>query len=116
MNIYLYAGLEEVEVDNRESLLNALRSLSEYDNDFNGENGIDYLWEEANGFESNMEYLVNEVKDIEDDEECVNTFFEEWLNHDKYYDEWNISVIADEKKRVKAISLAALEVVKERMY
>lgn len=108
LNINLYTGLEEVKLGNRESLLNALRGLSEFDNDFNGENGDDYLWEEANGFESNMEYLVNEVKNIEDDEECVNTFFEEWLNHDKYYDEWNVSVITDEKKKVKAISLAAI--------
>lgn len=109
LNVHLYAGLEEVEVGNRENLLDALRGLSEFDNDFNGENGDDYfLWEKANGFESNMDYLINEVKDIKDDEECVNTFFEEWLNHDSYYDEWNVSVITDEKKRVKAISLAVI--------
>lgn len=108
LNIHLYAGLEEVEVDNRESLLDALRSLSDFDCDFNGENGNDYLWEDAKNYDSNMDYLINEIKDIEDDEECVNTFFEEWLDNDKYYDEWNVSVITDEKKRVKAISLAAI--------
>ena len=108
MNIHLYTGLEEVEVNNRESLLNALKSLSDFDCDFNGENGNDYLWEDAEGYESNMDYLINEVKDIEDDEECVNTFFDEWLSHDRYYDEWNVSVITDEKKRVKAISFAAI--------
>lgn len=108
LNIHLHTGLEEVEAGNRESLLDALRSLSDFDYDFNGENGLDYLWEDASGFESNMDYLINEVKDIEDDEECVNTFFEEWLGNDRYYDEWNVSVITDEKKRVKAISLAAI--------
>ena len=108
LNVHLYAGMDEVEVDNRESLLDALRSLSDFDCDFNGENGLDYLWEDAKGYDSNMDYLINEVKDIKDDEECVNTFFEEWLDHDKYYDEWNVSVITDERKRVKAISLAAI--------
>lgn len=108
LNIHLYAGLEEVEVDNRESLLDALRSLSDFDCDFNGENGNDYLWEDAKSYDSNMDYLINEVKDIRDDEECVNTFFEKWLNHDKYYGEWSVSVITDEKKKVKAISLAAI--------
>lgn len=104
----LYSGLEEVKVGNRESLLNALISLSDFDCDFNGKNGLDYLWEDANGFESNMDYLINEVRDIDDDEECVNTFFEEWLNRDRYYDEWNVSVITDKKKRVKAISFSAI--------
>ena len=46
----LYTGLENVKVGNRESLLDALRSLSDFDYDFNGENGDDYLWEEASGF------------------------------------------------------------------
>ena len=72
----LYTGLENVKVGNRESLLDALRSLSDFDCDFNGENGDDYLWEEANGFESNMDYLINKVRDIKDDEDCVNSFFE----------------------------------------
>mgnify|MGYP000723060584 FL=1 len=105
----LYTGLENVKVGNRESLLNALRSLSDFDCDFNGENGDDYLWEEANGFESNMDYLINKVREIKDDEDCVNSFFEEWMDNDRnYYEEWNVSVLKDTKKRVKAISFSAI--------
>ena len=105
----LYTGLENVKVGNRESLLDALRSLSDFDCDFNGENGDDYLWEEANGFESNMDYLINKVREIKDDEDCVNSFFEEWMDNDRnYYEEWNVSVLKDTKKRVKAISFSAI--------
>ena len=105
----LYTGLENVKVGNRESLLNALRSLSDFDCDFNGENGLDYLWEEASGFESNMDYLIDKIRGIKDDEDCVNSFFEEWMDNDRnYYEEWNVSVLKDTKKRVKAISFSAI--------
>ncbi|HAU87301.1 MAG TPA: hypothetical protein DCW90_17995 [Lachnospiraceae bacterium] len=105
----LYTGLEEVKVGNRKSLLNALKSLSDFDCDFNGENGLEYLWEEVDGFESNMDYLADKVKDIEDDEDCVETFFKEWMSRDiNYYKEWNVSVLTDTKKRVKAISFSTV--------
>ena len=105
----LYSGLEEVKAGNRESLLNALISLSDFDCDFNGENGLDYLWEEASGFESNMDYLIDKIRGIKDDEDCVNSFFEEWMYNDRnYYEEWNVSVLKDTKKRVKAISFSAI--------
>lgn len=104
----LYTGLENVKVGNRESLLDALRRLSDFDRDFNGENGDDYLWEEANGFESNMDYLINKVREINDDEDCINNFFEEWMDNDSYYEKWNVSVLKDTKKRVKVISFSAI--------
>lgn len=104
----LYTGLENIKVGNRESLLDALRNLSDFDRDFNGENGDDYLWEEANGFESNMDYLINKVRKIKDDEDCVNSFFEEWMDNDSYYEKWNVSVLKDTKKRVKVISFSAI--------
>ena len=104
----LYTGLENVKVGNRESLLDALRNLSDFDRDFNGANGDDYLWEEANGFESNMDYLINKVREIKDDEDCINSFFEEWMDNDSYYEKWNVSVLKDTKKRVKVISFSAI--------
>ena len=105
----LYSGLEEVKAGNRESLLNALISLSDFDCDFNGENGLDYLWEEASGFESNMDYLIDKIREIKDDEDCVNSFFKEWMDNDRnYYKKWNVSVLKDTKKRVKAISFSAI--------
>lgn len=106
----LYLKLETVKAGNRESLLNALRNMSDFDCDFNGENGEDYTWKEAieNGFNSNLEYLINDVKDIEDDELCVGTFFHEWMDRDRnYYDEYEVQCISNSKGNVTAISFAA---------
>lgn len=106
----LHTSLEKVKAGNRESLLCALSSIADFDMDFNGENGEDYTWDEAleNGFESNLEYLINEVKDIEDDEECVKTFFKEWLDNDGYYAEYEVNCLTDTKGRVIAIGFATM--------
>lgn len=105
----LHMGLVGVEAGNREDLLNALRSLSACDCDFNGENGIGYLWEgiDENKFDSSMEYLINEVKDIPDDEECVKKFVGEWMAHDKnYYAEYQIDFMKNVEDDVIAIAFA----------
>lgn len=122
----LYTGLEKIKAGNREDLLSALANLSDFDCDFNGENGLDYLWDEvweANGFkdideydnqvntelkyESNLEWLLDEVKNIKDDGECIETFFETWMEHDKnYYDEHEVNYIRNTKGKVIAVSFA----------
>ena len=107
----LYANLVEVEKGNREDLLRALEFLSDNDCDFNGENGIKYAWEETkeNGFESNLEYLLNEVKDIKDDKECVDKFINTWMENDSnYYHSYEINYLIDEDKKIYAISLATM--------
>lgn len=122
----LYTGLEKVKAGNREDLLSALANFSDFDLDFNGENGLDYLWDEVwevNGFEnideyenqvnaelkyeSNLEWLLDKVKDIEDDGECIETFFETWMEHDRnYYDEPEVNYIRNKKGKVIAVSFA----------
>lgn len=124
----LYVKLENVKAGNRNSLLSALSSLSDFDCDFNGENGIDYLWDEvweANGFESqedfesqdekdelkyerNLDWLLDEVKEIEDDADCIETFFRIWMEHDRnYYDEYEVNYIRNKNKKVIAVCFAA---------
>lgn len=105
----LYSNLVKVEKANRESLLEALTTMSDFDCDFNGENGIEYAWEETleNGFESNLEYLLNEVKDIQDDSEAVQVFVETWMKMDEdYYNEYSHDTITDDNGNVLAISIA----------
>ena len=124
----LHTHLESVKAGNRNSLLSALTSLSDFDCDFNGENGIDYLWDEvweANGFESqedfesqeeaelkyesNLDWLLDEVKEIEDDADCIETFFETWMEHDRnYYDEYEANYIRNKNGKVVAVSFAAV--------
>lgn len=107
-DLHLYT--QKVEAGNRQSLLDALIGISGFDLDFNGENGDDYTWDIAleNGFESNLEYLINEVKDIEDDKECVDTFIEEWIDKDSYYDQYEVNYLTDEKGRITVISFATM--------
>lgn len=106
----LYTRLQKVKKANRESLLNALRNLSDFDLDFNGDNGVDYLWDEvdSNKFGSNMEYLISKIKSIKDDEECVRIFFEEWMKHDKnYYNAYEYNTIT-KNGNIIAISFSAV--------
>lgn len=56
---YMNMKLVKVNGKTREDLLTALASLGEIDADFNGENGVEYLWDEvwkANGFENMKDY------------------------------------------------------------
>ena len=124
----LFVKLENVKAGNRNSLLSALTSLSDFDCDFNGENGMDYLWDEvweANGFESqedfesqdeetelkyesNLDWLLDEVKEIEDDADCIETFFRTWMKHDRnYYDEYKTNYIRNKNGKVVAVSFVA---------
>lgn len=104
----LYSSLVKVEAKNRESLLDALAELSDFDCDFNGENGVDYLWKDAEekGFESNLDYLLDKVKNIENDAECVVRFIGEWMDTDNYYHEYGLNYLTDDEGNIIAISLA----------
>lgn len=107
----LHLKVEKVKPNNRESLLNALRNISDFDCDFTGENGEGYTWKDAieNGFNSNLEYLINEVKDIEDDKTLINTFFDTWMNNDRnYYDEYEVQCINNNNGNVVTICFATV--------
>lgn len=88
----------------RNALLNALKELAEVDADFNGEND-GYLWNESekNGFESNVDYAIDVVKDIPKDEDLVEKFISLWMEKDGYYGQTSIEII---KKNDKIIALS----------
>lgn len=110
----LVSSLEKVEkVGNRESLLSSLKNLGSFDDDFNGENGIEWCWDETveHGFESNGDYLCDLVKDIEDDTECVQAFVENWMEQDSScYSEHFVHCLTDENSNVTCISFSAIRV------
>lgn len=85
--------------------------ISDFDLDFIVENGSDYNWDETNArdFESNLEYLLNKIKEIKDDNEVVQVFIEEWMRRDSnYYNEYSYDTITDDDGNVLVISLAAI--------
>ena len=78
------------------NLINIFEQLATHDEDFNGGNGDEYLWGSAKekGFETNSDYLTDEVlKDITDDEEIaqdkvaklIDKYLSKWTGNDDYY-------------------------------
>lgn len=107
----LYVNLVTVEVGNRDSLLETLVDLSNFDCDFNGENGLDYAWKETieNGFESNLEYLLDKVKDFKSDIECVKEFIDTWMENDSnYYHDYSLEYLTDSNGNITVISFSVL--------
>lgn len=81
----------------KSNLAEIFGQLSEHDEDFNGNNGDEYLWDVAReqGYESNADYLIADVlKDVEDDQDLdygsvrqlIDTFLYRWTGQDDYYD------------------------------
>ena len=97
----------------RKDLLAALKSIGDDDRDFTGENGEQYLWEKAldGGFSSNREYLLDKVKDIESDTECVKAYFETWKENDGYYKDAEYQVIENRNGYIEVIVFAYKEVL-----
>lgn len=97
----------------RKDLLVALKRIGDDDQDFTGENGEQYLWKEAleGGFKSNREYLIDKVKDIESDSECVKTFFETWKENDNFYKDAEYQFIENRNGYVGVIVFAYKEVL-----
>lgn len=80
-------------ITDKDSLYEALYKAGEVDGDFDGTNGSEYLWEEAEGYDSNLDYVMTKVKGINKNTPFGETlvfrtaviFFEEWLGRDDYY-------------------------------
>ena len=102
--------LVKVNGKTREDLLVALASLGEMDADFNGENGIEYLWEsvDKDKYESNMEYLLDVLKDKETDKELIEEYISDWIGCDNYYKDHILDVVYDENGKAECIALATM--------
>lgn len=86
--IKTYIQTETIEnINDSTELCNVLSWFS--DEDFNGNNGKDYLWEDAEklGYESNQEYVICHFVDKDDLtlEEKIQTYFDMWLENDSCY-------------------------------
>ena len=82
----------------RESIVSTLVQFASIDNDFNGENGEEYLWPDAKatGYKSNAEYLANLVYDElpkgSNFEDYANAFAKAWNENDGYWSSIEIIV------------------------
>ena len=92
----------------REDIYDALRTFASVDNDFNGENGEEYLIDPAKkkGFDSNLEYYISELDQYKDDEQAVRFFIDKWLSSDYFYKSYSIDIIKGSDGKIKVLSLA----------
>lgn len=94
------------------SFLAALRELAEFDCDFNGENGPEYLRKEAMeaGADSNLDYIINmlhnEIEEGISHVDALHKFFKYWLETDSYYGNYSFKYLANKNNEVRVISLA----------
>ena len=72
----------------KEGIRMMFETLFDFDADFMGWNGIEYLWEEAEGYESSCDYLIDEVLNDEKYptiEDKAMKFIKEFMEHEGGY-------------------------------
>lgn len=98
MSRYNLEHYYDVVSNTKEDASTCLMDLALCDNDFNGENGLEYLWEEAEGFESNMDYCLSIAEQEPTPREMVEKFISLWMGRDYYYEDYDIGVLVRDDK------------------
>lgn len=93
MSRYNLEHYYEVTQNTKEGALSCLSELALCDYDFNGENGLEYLWEEAEGFESNMDYCLSIAEQEPTPRAMVEKFISMWMGRDYYYEDYDLGVL-----------------------
>ena len=90
----------EVMPNTKEEAEQTLMCLADNDWDFNGGNGKEYLWEEAElgGFESNAEYCLWMAEHEETPREVIEKFISMWMDRDSYYQDYELGILVEDNK------------------
>ena len=83
-NIYL---TQHVIKDCDFEVIQLARKLAEIDDDFNGKNGDEYLWDisKEGGFSSNLEYAISEISKEHDGIIQIKQFVDIWTSNNSQY-------------------------------
>lgn len=105
MSCTIFHEIQAVKPKDKEDLIRALKELCAFDNDFNGNNGVEYLCPEAEagGYESNMDYYIETLKN-ESDYDFAEDFICMWMIASRYY-KYDVKYIKNEDGYITAISL-----------
>ena len=95
MSKYSFGHYYEVVAYDKDEVEACLMSMADHDCDFNGENGSEYLWDVAEGFESNAEYCMSVVKGEPTIKAMIEKFVAMWMGNDSYYEEYDLGVIVE---------------------
>jgi hypothetical protein len=88
----------EVVAYDKDEVADCLMSMAYSDCDFNGQNGPEYLWDEAEGFESNAEYCLSVAQQEPTLREMIEKFISMWMGRDQYYEDFDIAVLVQDDK------------------
>ena len=88
-----------------------LISLAKLDNDFNGKNGDDALWEisKTEGFKSNFDYVMYTISRETDGVKKIEKFVEMWMKDNSYYKNRKVDVSRKGKKLFISIAFIVEE-------
>lgn len=90
--------------NNKSDVLSALMWMAQGDADFCGDNGYDYLWESAKGFECNAEYVLSIAEKEPTIRAMIEKFVDMWMGTDGYYADYEVHI--EEMDNIIAISVA----------
>ena len=116
----MFIRKEQVEVNSSDDLMQSLYNLLSFDNDCNGTNGEEYLWEDAkqwfsksssNEPYSNLQFLMEKYQDSTlQEEELVQMFLDDFFSRNQlYYQDYDVIILTNNNK-VKKIGLLIVEV------
>lgn len=100
--------LQTVKIEKEDNLLEVLLNFFNNDLDFTGENGEEFLWNEANNYKNNKEYMKSKYLNFDGkDEELINKVFNEYFEHNtNYYKDYSYDVVYNKDEKARYISLA----------
>lgn len=99
MNLFI----EKIKENSLKGVIDALKRIAEYDGDFNGMNGPEYLWNisKQKGFLNNLDYVCDLIQrkigdksiDYDNTIRMLEIFTDYWLKKDCYYKEYKYDVV-----------------------
>lgn len=107
-----YTNLKVVVINNENIEKELFNLFSSIDADFTGENGEDYLWDdaEAKGFESNLEYCLDEAREEfgDDLEQIIKSVISSaQCTWDGYYSSWSESITKKDNEFIVALATSS---------
>ena len=69
-------------------------------------NFLEYLWEEAEGFESNAEYCLSVAQNEIEPREMIEKFISLWMGKDPYYYDYDLGVLVRDDKLFMSLAYA----------
>lgn len=77
-----------------------LSNLILMDDDFNGNNGSEYLWEEAEvaGFNCNADYCMSIAEKEKTPRDIIEKFISLWMGRDYYYQDYDLGILVEDDK------------------